>query len=627
MARTRTTKPPKPNLEEEEHQLEDQVTEKEVEAIRLKTLAEQKYKCFKLKSALKYAKRAQHLCPNLEGISDMITSFNILYIYSKSSSSSSSTAAGPDWYSILQVEPFSHINSIKKQYKKLALILHPDKNTCIASEEAFKRVSEAHQLLSDKIRRKDYDLKLRIALQSQVTASKAVVLDEQQQPVSVVDTFWTACSTCALFHQFDRKYVGHRLICPSCKKSFLAEEVLVEDDVDDDNENYNDNDNDDDVIGVKQKESRVRSTRGTARTRSVQDLVNEPVKRSLRISVKRKIDIVDDVSDSAEKSRFNLRSRTKKVEGQPEMTLAQMQLEAKRKLQEKVKKLDKMKVKDKEETNKNEKVRVTEREIEKRQRQMEKEKERMRGVVANLEKNGNLEVMVVEDSDFYDFDRDRTERCVRKAQVWAIYDDDDGMPRHYGLIDEVESVNPFVVKMSWLDMENTKDERLICWEKAGIHTSCGRFKVSKKIVIDSVNVFSHLVLCERVAREVYCIYPRKGSIWALYSEKSMTGDDRNQMSRDTRSYDIVISLTSYSEMHGLSMAYLEKVEGFKTIFKRREVGCHAIIWLEKDNFRLFSHQIPAKKLSGTEARDLPKDCWELDPASLPQDMLTLGWER
>ncbi|PIA58762.1 hypothetical protein AQUCO_00500597v1 [Aquilegia coerulea] len=547
----------------------------------------------------------------------MITSFNILYIYSKSSST-----AGPDWYSILQVEPFSHINSIKKQYKKLALILHPDKNTCIASEEAFKRVSEANQILSDKIKRKDYDLKLRIALQSQVTASKAgpVVVINESQPV---DTFWTACSTCALFHQFDRRYVGHRLICPSCKKSFLAEEVLIQDELDDDNVDNEDNE----VTGVNQKESRVRSTRATIRTRSIQDLANEPLKRSLRVPVKRKIDIVDDVSDSADKSRFNLRSRTKKVDEKPEMTLAEMQLEAKRKLQEKAKKLDKMKVKEKEDTNKNENVRVTEKEKEKRQRKMDKEKERTRGVVANLEKNGDLEVMVVEDSDFYDFDRDRTERCFKKAQVWAIYDDDDGMPRHYGLIDEVESVNPFVLKMSWLDMENTGDERLICWEKAGIHISCGRFKVSKKIVIDSVNVFSHLVLCERVAREVYCIYPRKGSIWALYSEKSMSGDDRSQMSRDTRSYDIVISLTSYSEMHGLSMAYLEKVEGFKTIFKRKEVGCHAIIWLEKDNFRLFSHQIPAKKLSGTEARDLPKDCWELDPASLPQDMLTLGWER
>ncbi|XP_039117473.1 ent-copalyl diphosphate synthase AN2, chloroplastic-like [Dioscorea cayenensis subsp. rotundata] len=46
-------------------------------------------------------------------------------------------------------------------------------------------------------------------------------------------------------------------------------------------------------------------------------------------------------------------------------------------------------------------------------------------------------------------------------------------------------------------------------------------------------------------------------------------------------------------------------------------------WLEKDNVRLFSHQIPARKLTDMEGVDFPGECWELDPASLPADLLRL----
>ncbi|KAJ7953395.1 DnaJ domain containing protein [Quillaja saponaria] len=65
---------------------------------------------------------------------------------------------------------------------------------------------------------------------------------------------------------------------------------------------------------------------------------------------------------------------------------------------------------------------------------------------------------------------DRVERSFKKGQVWAIYDDDDdGIPRHYGLIDEAVSVNSFEVKISWLDLQNNGDEGKICWEKMAFH--------------------------------------------------------------------------------------------------------------------------------------------------------------
>ncbi|KAK6251539.1 hypothetical protein SCA6_005544 [Theobroma cacao] len=65
------------------------------EAQRLKALAETKYKNSNLKSALKHAKKAHRLFPNLEGISSMLTAFKILRAASQAD-------ASPDWYSILQ---------------------------------------------------------------------------------------------------------------------------------------------------------------------------------------------------------------------------------------------------------------------------------------------------------------------------------------------------------------------------------------------------------------------------------------------------------------------------------------------------------------------------------------------
>ncbi|KAK9164432.1 hypothetical protein Syun_005334 [Stephania yunnanensis] len=586
-----------PIIVEEEYE-ETLGVEIEKKALQYKSLAEESFKQSKLKSALKYAKRAHRLSPNLDGASELATVFNILHVYSKSSAG----GGPPHWYQILQVEPFSHINLIRKQYKKLALILHPDKNSCIGSEDAFKHVAEGFRVLNDKIRRKEYDVKLRIALQSQAISA-----------IEQAETFWTACSTCRLLHEFERRYLGHNLVCPSCNKSFRAVEVAVDDELGEE-----DRVGDKDGVG-----SRVSPEKGN-------------VDRPKRIVTMKRM---SDFSYSYEGLRTSAGSHSKRAKTKPEMTLAEMQLEVKRKLREqmmkakeKAEKYARGEAKDKErkevKRKGNEKAVEVEgrekgtRDVEVSDKQV-KDKERGEKMIPQ---RSDMEVMVVEDSDFYDFDDDRTERSFKKGQVWAVYDDDDGMPRQYGLIDEVVSVNPFEIKMSWLDIQNNGIDALICLEKPHLHASCGQFKVSRKISIDSVNVFSHAVVCERMAREIYWIYPSKGSIWALYKGKGQVQDCGNQVSEDRRSYDIVLCLTSYSEMHGLSIACLEKVEGFKTVFKRREIGYHAIRYLEKEGLHEFSHQIPAKKLSGAEATDLPNACWELDPASLPQHLLGINIE-
>ncbi|KAL2518414.1 DNAJ heat shock N-terminal domain-containing protein [Abeliophyllum distichum] len=726
--------------EKEDGEAPDAQTTPEEEALFLKNLAEKKYISKSLKSAIKYAKRAHQLYPTLDGLSEMLTAFKILQTAAKpifETAPESNSASPPDYYKILQVERFSHINTIKKQYKKLALTLHPDKNPFVASEEAFKLVAEAVRVLSDKIRRKEFDMRLRIAMQSEAGEGAE----------GIEETFWTACSTCRLLHQFEKKYLGHNLMCPRCKKSFKAVEVEVncenEENVGVD-KNVETNgaaptrisarirervkkggklgDLEKGGFGLKKNSGfgevlersgrklkrnaggnvglaiNLRSNRGEKvrniggkGTRGKGELTLKRVEKvgSLKkngdlknsdgglIKELSSMKVGGKVRDRGEEVRNieievveSERAKRAKIREEEMMTLAQMQMLVKKKADEEKFKVDdvkertdvdKEKLKVKENEVEKEKLKVKEKEGEKEKLNLkdkdgpkEKEKEnkmvnvsqkrvrhrslkdecldimKRRALESTVEleieglgasRKDDLEIMPVEDSDFYDFDKDRRGRSFNKGQVWAVYDDDDGMPRHYALIDEIVSVNPFEVTISWLDFQRNGNEVWTGSVKMGFHVSCGRFKVSRKTSVKYLNMFSHIVDCERAARELYRIYPKKGSVWALYNENTLNAEAMNQGGKDKSSFDIVVCLTSFNDVYGLSMAYLEKVHGFRTIFKRREVGATAIRLLEEDNIKLFSHQIPARKLSGDEASGLPKDCWELDPASLTSQLL------
>ena len=64
-----------------------------------------------------------------------------------------------DYYSILNLDRNATTEEIKKSYKKLALLYHPDKNQGNAeATEKFKEVSEAYGVLSNDDKRKQYDV-------------------------------------------------------------------------------------------------------------------------------------------------------------------------------------------------------------------------------------------------------------------------------------------------------------------------------------------------------------------------------------------------------------------------------------------------------------------------------------
>lgn len=126
------------------------------EAIRAKEIALRKFSDKDVIGAAKFALKAQKLYPELEGITHLVANFE-LHMSAKFRRNGEI-----DWYRMLGVSPSADTDTISKQYRKLALLIHPDKNREVGSESAFKLLSEAFRVLKDNNARSAYDQRTKI---------------------------------------------------------------------------------------------------------------------------------------------------------------------------------------------------------------------------------------------------------------------------------------------------------------------------------------------------------------------------------------------------------------------------------------------------------------------------------
>ena len=66
-----------------------------------------------------------------------------------------------NYYKILEIQPKASAEAIKKSYRRLSKIYHPDINP--RGGEQFKNINEANSILSDTEKRKLYDIKYKAA--------------------------------------------------------------------------------------------------------------------------------------------------------------------------------------------------------------------------------------------------------------------------------------------------------------------------------------------------------------------------------------------------------------------------------------------------------------------------------
>ncbi|KAF8673539.1 hypothetical protein HU200_048622 [Digitaria exilis] len=166
--------------------------------------------------ALKIVHKAQKLHPELENVSQLLTICNV------HCTAELRVNGGIDLYGILQVEEGADEALIRKQYRKLAFALHPDKNCFAGAEAAFKLVAEAHSVLSDPTKRSGYDLKRKNGLPKPATKQQPSKRTEKQSRPGSEETFWTICSHCQMRFKYYISILNTMVLCVTCKRNFFA---------------------------------------------------------------------------------------------------------------------------------------------------------------------------------------------------------------------------------------------------------------------------------------------------------------------------------------------------------------------------------------------------------------------
>ncbi|RYR50025.1 hypothetical protein Ahy_A07g036573 isoform E [Arachis hypogaea] len=173
------------------------------EAERLLGIAEKLLHTRDLNGSREFAILAQETEPLLEGSDQILAIVEVLLAADNRPNAATSHPHHHqlDWYGILQVDRRTNdLDLIKRNYRRLALLLHPDKSRFAYADHAFKLVADAWAVLSDPIKKSNYD--------------------KQRQGQNRSGNFWTACPYCYRLYEYPRVYEGCCLRCQNCDRSF-----------------------------------------------------------------------------------------------------------------------------------------------------------------------------------------------------------------------------------------------------------------------------------------------------------------------------------------------------------------------------------------------------------------------
>ncbi|KAI3849787.1 hypothetical protein MKW98_026701 [Papaver atlanticum] len=241
----------------------------------------------------------------------------------------------------------------------------------------------------------------------------------------------------------------------------------------------------------------------------------------------------------------------------------------------------------------------------------------------DISSSSSLKVFKMLDTEFCNFNKERSFEKFKTGQIWALYCKLDQLhryrrkldkfPKSYAWIESVEAFPVLIVAVKWLKSCDPP-RGIIPWADKEIPVNCGTFKISSSEVVvfyDSIS-FSHQLSEVAAVNNVYTIYPRAGEVWAVYSKfrPDLVCSDLTNCK-----YDFV-EILEVVDVHWIIVSVLERVTGFKTVFKAKEKegldSTVAIPWIE---LYRFSHQVPNFVLSGARYGKL-RGCRELDPRSL-----------
>ncbi|KAK4388487.1 hypothetical protein Sango_2455300 [Sesamum angolense] len=182
--------------------------------------------------------------------------------------------------------------------------------------------------------------------------------------------------------------------------------------------------------------------------------------------------------------------------------------------------------------------------------------------------------------------------------------------------DQHRYIRRFQAAHHWLEPHPDDDEETR-WLFQGLPASCGKFRLGDSETIDAHEIFSHIVSWKKriSLRNMYEVYPRKGETWAVFKNWDI-GWYRNPESHKAYEFELVEILTDYCCGVGVHVGFLGKIEGFSSIFSRKNSqGMDWGVVLVKERLR-FSHRVPSFQMTSNEGLHGIKSFFELDPASL-----------